>query len=228
MHDRTHALTTFAGVVLGMFAAMTVVTCAAEPPASTHPEGPGYSIDALIDAGLKVDTLIDLGELGRLVSAGLVHTSRAHLAVNAVGLLLTALFWWRVNPALRRSRDAWVLAAIAIIASTGGFLASYLVRAGPSGGSSAGIFGLLAAVAGATWVHRKDLPERMRLTAPIALTLLSFAAVVVMLGRSGMDHAAHLGGWALGLPAGAAAQLEAGRVVLALVAVTLIGLALAT
>ena len=228
MHDRTHAMAVFGLVMLTMLAAMFVVVVSIERSASTQDGGSGYSVEAMIDAGLKVDTRVDDGELGRLVSAGLVHTSRIHFAVNTVGLLLTALFWWRTNPALRRLTSAWVLPAIAIISSTGGFLVSYLVRAGPSGGASAGIYGILAAVAGATWVHREHLPERARLTAPIALTVLSLAAVLIVLGKPGMDHAAHLGGWAVGLPAGMAAQFKPGRVVLGVIAAILIVLAFAS
>jgi len=222
MYDRTHVWLNFALVVLAMLAPMGVVTARLETAATAAPEAPTYPFEALVEAGLKVDTRIDEGELGRIVRAGLVHTSRTHLVVNAVALLLTSLFWWRINVNLRQLRQSCVLPAIAIISSSAGFLGSYLIRAGPSGGASAGIYGILAAVAGATWALRGDLVKSVRLAAPIALTVLSLAAVLLVLGKPGMDHAAHLGGWAAGLGAGIAAQRAKGRVVLGVLASSLI------
>lgn len=228
MHDRTHVLVTFALVVVVMLAAMGIVTARLEAAQSAQPASPTYPFEALLDAGLKDDTRVDAGELGRLVSAGLVHTTRTHLVVNAVALLLVSLFWWRVNVSLRRVRHAWLLPAIALVSSTAGFLLSYLVRAGPSGGASAAIYGILAAVAGATWALRADLPRSVRLVAPIALTVLSLGAVVMMLGKAGMDHAAHFGGWGAGFVAGVAAQSRPGRIIVGALAGALIVLAIAT
>jgi len=214
MRDRTLAIATFVLVLAVMLAAMAFTLWRVERASIATDPHAGYELQALVDAGLKVDTRIDAGEVGRLVSAGLVHTSRVHLVVNALGLLMTALFWWRLNPALRGPRHTWILPAIVVVASTGGFFVSYLVRAGPSGGASAAVYGVLAAVAGATWARRRELPERARFVAPFVLTLLSLGAVVIVVGKPGMDHAAHLGGWAVGLATGFAARHPRGRAVL--------------
>lgn len=228
MPDRGDSWLVWALTVGATLMVMALVTVRVASSVDARGDDGRFTFEALQAAGLKVDARVDDGEVGRLVTAGLVHTSTTHLVINGLGLLLTSLFWWRASPPHARGwAQAWLLPAILIVTSSAGFLLSWLLRAGPSGGASAGVYGLLAAVAGATWTQRAVLPVRLRWTAPLALTLLSLAMVLVLLGRAGMDHAAHIGGWAVGLPTGAAVRFRAGRMLLAVIATGLIALAIA-
>lgn len=148
MHDRTHVLVTFALVVVVMLAAIGIVTARLEAAQVHNPPARRTLSKALLDAGLKDDTRVDMSELGRLVSAGLVHTTRTHLVVNAVALLLVSLFWWRVNVSLRRVRHAGC-PAIALVSSTAEL--AVLPRAPARAAGVRAIYGILAAVMSATW-----------------------------------------------------------------------------
>ncbi|MBL8787555.1 MAG: rhomboid family intramembrane serine protease, partial [Deltaproteobacteria bacterium] len=174
-----------------------------------------YAVAPLSAAGMKDDLQIDAGHVGLLVRAGLVHTSPGHLLMNAIGLVLIGVLGWRLTPlAMRTLSRAATLAALGIVASTVGFLASYLVRAGPSCGASAAVYGLFAAAAAEIWARRKDLPSELRTLVPIIMTALSLGTAFVFIGRPGMDHAAHLGGWLAGFLGGFALPYRAGRLTL--------------
>lgn len=173
-----------------------------------------FAFDALRAAGLKDDAAVAAGSLGLLVRAGLVHTSVTHALVNAVGIALVGLLWWRANrPDERGPMRAVVLLAILVVTSTVGFGVSFLVGNGYSGGASAAAYGLLGAVVGTTFALRADLPGRAR-AAPLMLLLLSLAMLLVVVPNPTMDHAAHFGGWGAGLAAGVASQRRGGRIVL--------------
>ncbi len=186
--------------------------------------GAPITVSALIERGLKVDELVDAGEVGRLVTAGIVHTGLVHLLINALSLVVVSVFWWRIAVPLRHWSRAWVVVAILIVSSTLGFATSYWMRMGLSGGASAGIYGLLAAVAAGAWMQRRA--RGLGWTMPIALTLLSALLIVAVLGKSGMDHAAHVGGWVAGFLGGLGAFTTAGRVALGVLAVAALGLTL--
>jgi rhomboid protease GluP len=201
-------------IALGAFTAVLVMVANASPPGSLERLG-RYALDPLSAAGMKDDLLVGNGHIGLLVRAGLVHTTPFHLITNAIGLLLIGILGWRLTPLAERTLSrAASLVALGIIASTVGFLASYLVRAGPSCGASAAVYGLFAAAAAEIWARRKDLPSELRTLVPIIMTVLSLGTAFVFIGRPGMDHAAHLGGWLAGFLGGFALPYRAGRLTL--------------
>lgn len=205
-------------LALALLALVTAWVAGMSPPDALGRWG-RFGVDALLTAGMKDDVLVSEGHVGLLVRAGAVHTSWSHLAVNALAFALVGVLNWRLTaPPLRTFASAFVMLALAVVASSAGFLASFLAGNGPSCGASAGIYGLLGALAGATWVHRQALPERLRLGVPLALTALSLGSALVLVGNPGMDHAAHLGGWGTGLLLGAVAQYRLGRRVVAALA----------
>lgn len=174
-----------------------------------------FSIETLAAFGLKDDRAVAAGEIGRLVRAGLVHVSWTHLAVNALALALIAILYWRVHPPPERTpHSALMLVALAIVTSTTGFTVSYLLAMGLSCGASAAVYGLFGATAARVWRLRDRLPERLRLFAPLSLTAISLASAVILLPTPGIDHAAHLAGWASGFVLGFALASRLGRLAL--------------
>jgi len=182
-----------------------------------------FGLDALLTGGMKDDDLVTAGHVGLLVRAGAVHTSWSHLLVNTVAFVLIGILYWRLTaPSRRTLTSAGVMIAIALCASSAGFLASFLAGSGPSCGASAGVYGLFGAIAGAVWVHRRALPERLQLAVPLGLTVIALASALVLLPDPGMDHAAHLGGLGVGLGLGAAVQHRTGRGVVGALAAALL------
>lgn len=203
-------------VLLGALVAVSATVASAS--ASGDDSGV-FGLEALVDAGLKVDDAVAAGEVDRLVRAGLVHTGWKHLAINCFGLALIGFLYWRMLGTEQRSYlAAATMLAIALLASSAGFVASYLLRMGPSCGASAAVYGLLGAIVGRVWMGRRALPPSYRLALPLMLTLVSLASVLVLLPNRGIDHAAHLSGWALGIALGVLGQLRFGRQVLTSVA----------
>lgn len=186
-----------------------------------------FGLDALLTGGMKDDDLVAAGHVGLLVRAGAVHTSWSHLVVNTVAFVLIGLLYWRLTaPSRRTLTSAALMIAIALCASSAGFFVSFLAGSGPSCGASAGVYGLFGAIAGAVWVQRRALPERLRLAAPLALTALALASALVLLPDPGMDHAAHLGGLGAGLGLGIATQHRIGRRAIGALAAALLFVAL--
>lgn len=213
-------------VALATIALATARIAALSPPDALARLG-RFGFDALLTGGMKDDDWVTAGHVDLLVRAGAAHTSWSHLVVNAVAFVLIAFLYWRLTgPSRRTLANAAVMVAIVLCASTAGFVTSFLSASGPSCGASAGVYGLFGAIAGAVWVHRRALPERLQVAVPAALTAIALASALVLLPDPGMDHAAHLGGLAAGLGLGAAAQYATGRKVTVALALALLATAL--
>jgi membrane associated rhomboid family serine protease len=184
-----------------------------------------FGLQALLDAGAKDDVRVAEGELHRLVRAGLVHVNVGHALVNSLGLLLCMGLVWRIAPLeTRHMRRAAALVAVAVIASTAGFGASFLAYSGTSCGASAAIFGYLGAAAGSVWMTTA-IPQRRLIGAGLAT--LGLAMGLVFLPKNGVDHVAHLGGWAAGLCCGLALESRHGPLFLGSLALGLVALGIA-
>lgn len=173
------------------------------------------STEAMVAFGIKDDARIAAGHPAGLIRAALVHLSPTHLIVNTAGLVLFAALIWRLVPLAERSiTRALTIAAIAIIASTGGFALSYIQGNGLSAGASGAVFGLLGALP-LTLATRADLaPPRLRWALAAALLGLGVLGVTLLGADGGVDHAAHLGGLLTGVPLGYAQSTRPGRVAL--------------
>jgi len=158
------------------------------------------STEALVRAGAKVDTLVADGAWWRLASAGALHASLAHLALNLALWVFALQAWSRLGRA--HMDEGWSRAAAGLaltsLASVAGFGASFVVRAGASVGASAAAYGLLAAVVVTVWRTRAGLPEGVRTAGPLVVSAMFVAVVVTSIAARGSDHAAHLGGIATG------------------------------
>jgi membrane associated rhomboid family serine protease len=169
----------------------------------------------------QAPSLVDAGEVWRLVSAAFLHVGPVHLAFNMLALLV-------FGSELERQLGRWRFAALYAVSLLGGAAAIQLFGADRYvAGASAAIYGLLGALAVLMIVGRQDVRGIFTLLA--INVFISFLPGVSLLG--------HLGG----LVAGAAAtgilvvarrrpRVQAGGlavlgVVLLLVAVTVSGIA---
>lgn len=193
--------------------------------------GPDAPSDAaLIAAGAKVDAAVADGAWWRLVSAGALHASLLHVMLNSVLWGFGIAAWTRLGRTLGDEGVGRALAAVAlaVVASTAGFLASFIARAGPSVGASGAALGVLAAVVVAVWRRRGDLPTGLRTRGPIALGAAYVAVLVASSWAPGVDHFAHLGGAFAGfLLAPLADRSGRSRLVLGVMAASLIAVAVA-
>lgn len=214
-------------VVLAALATALVATffaLVASDPAAFEATG-RTSTEAMVAFGIKDDTRVAAGHPAGLVRAALVHLSPAHLAVNTTGLVLFAALIWRLVPLAERSATrAATVAAIAIIASTGGFTLSFIQGNGLSAGASGAVFGLLGALP-LTLATRADLaPPRLRWALAAMLLGLGVLGVTLLGADTGVDHAAHLGGLLTGVPLGYIQSTRPGRAGLLTLGLALIAL----
>jgi rhomboid protease GluP len=200
------------------------LTSMALDPAGYQASG-RISIEALTAFGIKDDARVLAGHPAGLVRAGLVHLTWTHLIVNGVGLAFCATLLWRlVREDERTFGRAALIPVIVVIASSFGFVLSFLLRNGLSAGASAGVFGLLGAVPGALWTRPDLAPLRTRSALALVLLALGAAAVALLSGDGAVDHAAHAGGLATGFVCGGVIGSVGGRRGLVLLAVVFIAI----
>lgn len=133
------------------------------------------------------------GEYWRLFTAMFIHIGAAHLAVNAISLLIMGGIVERI---FGHSR----FAAIYVISGLGGSSFSYsMIKGGRmvGAGASGAIFGCLGALGGYFLFRRKVLGPtgRQNLNAVMMLAIINFAFGFVI---PGIDNWAHLGGFLTG------------------------------
>jgi rhomboid protease GluP len=151
-------------------------------------QGSNISTDPIDWAlGAKVPSLIAHGEYWRLVSAGFLHGTWAHLAWNMVGLLtLGRLIEAFYGPAR--------MLVIFVISCATGFVASYLFTPSVSLGASTGILGLMGALLLHNRKYRVHLPERLNRIYPF-LVLVVVIQFVLDAANHQVDVWGHVGGF---------------------------------
>ncbi|HEX9050664.1 MAG TPA: rhomboid family intramembrane serine protease [Anaeromyxobacter sp.] len=145
----------------------------------------------LLDWLAKDNQAIREGEVWRLLTAGLVHGSWLHLAMN--GMVLNDI--GRLVESLFGARRFLVLLWVSVL---GGSLASFATNPHPSVGISGGLFGLVGAMLALGLRHRRSLTppvKRILLRAPIEVIVLNLA---LGLALPIIDNSAHLGGLVTG------------------------------
>ena len=159
---------------------------------------------AIVDAGANAALLVHGGQWFRLVAANLLHLNARHVLGN---LLFVLAFGSYLEPLIGLRRLVLVmlwscLASQLVSAAVGLQQAGYLFAIGNSGG----VYGLAGGLAAVTLRFGVELPGGYRL--PSRAWLLIGLSLVA--GLSGLafpsavtrvDHAAHAGGFAAGLPA---------------------------
>jgi len=129
----------------------------------------------------------------RLVTNLFLHIGFLHLLANmwalfVLGRLAESLF------------GRWTYLSTYLLAGIGGSVARLLWNPMvPSAGASGAIFGIAGALIATFWVGKLPLPKENRRY--ILVTLVAFAGFDLLYGvwKQGVDNAAHIGGFAIGL-----------------------------
>ncbi|RME82556.1 MAG: rhomboid family intramembrane serine protease [Caldilineae bacterium] len=147
----------------------------------------GQDIPALL--GMKINRLIDAGQMWRLITPVLLHGSLIHLGFNMYALYV-------LGPGLERIYGPWRFLALYLLGAFGGNVLSYVLTPGPSLGSSTAIFGLLAAQGAFLYQHRGLFGARSRAA---LMNIVMVAVINFIIGLSpGIDNWGHLGGFVAG------------------------------
>ncbi|KAM7474625.1 hypothetical protein LguiB_021868 [Lonicera macranthoides] len=144
----------------------------------------------LISWGAKVNSLIDQGQLWRLVTSSFLHANIAHLMVNCFSLN-------SVGPAVENVSGPRRYIALYFTSAVGGSAMSYWLSKSPSVGASGAIFGLTGSFAVFMLRHGSLVKGGMEELQHIARVIL-LNMVIGGLSR-GIDNWGHLGGLIAGV-----------------------------
>lgn len=132
--------------------------------------------------------IIEQGQVYRLITYGLLHTSFTHLLFNLYFLAYTA---YHLERAMGRA-NLVILYFGSVF--TGGLLSMFMAPDRPSLGASGGVFGLLAAVVILGWKHWENLPQQARKYFGWALAPYLGFSILSGLSAENVDNWGHLGG----------------------------------
>lgn len=137
----------------------------------------------LIDFGAKVNTMIQAGEVWRLLSSTFIHIGIIHLVFNLYAL-------WALGPLTEESFGHRRFFMIYILSGLGGSIASFLFSPALSAGASGAIFGLL----GALLYYSYKRPALWKSGLGMNLVVVIFVNLGFGFVQPGIDNFAHLGG----------------------------------
>ncbi|WP_088189086.1 rhomboid family intramembrane serine protease [Desulfosporosinus sp. FKA] len=144
--------------------------------------------DVLITFGAKVNSLIQAGQVWRLLTSMFIHIGILHLAFNLYAL-------WALGPVTEQSYGHGKYFAIYMLSGLGGSLASFLFSPALSAGASGAIMGLLGAQL--LFIYKRPYLWKTGLGMNLVIVIL------VNLGfgfwQPGIDNFAHLGGLFTGM-----------------------------
>ena len=137
----------------------------------------------LIDFGAKVNTLIQAGEVWRLLTSTFIHIGIIHLIFNLYAL-------WALGRLTEESLGHRRFFIIYILSGLGGSIASYLFSPALSAGASGAIFGLL----GALLYNSYKRPALRNSGLGMNLVVVILVNLGFGLVQPGIDNFGHLGG----------------------------------
>jgi len=137
----------------------------------------------LVAFGAKVNSLIQAGEVWRLLTSNFIHIGIMHLIFNLYAL-------WALGPLTERSFGHRRFFVIYIFSGIGGSIASFLFSTALSAGASGAIFGLL----GALLYYSFKRPDLWKSGLGMNLVLVILVNFGLGLTQPGIDNFAHLGG----------------------------------
>ncbi|MDR3601190.1 MAG: rhomboid family intramembrane serine protease [Desulfosporosinus sp.] len=143
------------------------------------------SIDqrVLIEFGAKVNTLIQAGEVWRLLTSTFIHIGIIHLTFNLYAL-------WALGPLTEESFGHRQFLMIYFFSGLGGSIASFLFTSALSAGASGAIFGLL----GALLFYSYKRPHLWKSGLGMNLIIIIVVNIGFGLSQPGIDNYAHMGG----------------------------------
>jgi len=137
----------------------------------------------LIEFGAKVNSLIQAGEVWRLLTSTFIHIGIIHLIFNLYAL-------WLLGPLTEESLGHRRFFMIYIISGLGGSISSFLFSSALSAGASGAIFGLL----GALLYYSYKRPALWKSGLGMNLVLVILVNLGFGFVQPGIDNFAHLGG----------------------------------
>ena len=170
---------TFLGINLIFFLLMVFAGLHLFP----NPIGGSTDQRVLIEFGAKVNTLIQAGEVWRLLASTFIHIGIIHLVFNLYAL-------WALGPLTEESLGHRRFFMIYILSGLGGSIASFLFSPALSAGASGAIFGLL----GALLYYSYKRPALWKSGLGMNLVVVILVNFGFGLVQPGIDNFAHLGG----------------------------------
>lgn len=164
----------FLGINLVVFLLMTIA-------------GGSTNQQVLIAFGAKVNTLIQAGEVWRLLTSTFIHIGLMHLAFNLYAL-------WALGPLTEENFGHRRFFMIYILSGLGGSIASFLFSSALSAGASGAIFGLL----GALLYYSYKRPALWKSGLGMNLVVVILVNLGFGFVQPGIDNFAHLGGLVIG------------------------------
>jgi rhomboid protease GluP len=141
----------------------------------------------LIEFGAKVNTLIQAGEIWRLLASTFIHIGVIHLLFNLYAL-------WALGPLTEESLGHRRFFMVYILSGLGGSIASFLFSSALSAGASGAIFGLLGALLYYSYKRPALWKSGLGMNLVVVI-LVNFGFGFV---QPGIDNFAHLGGFITG------------------------------
>ncbi|MDR3587018.1 MAG: rhomboid family intramembrane serine protease [Desulfosporosinus sp.] len=170
---------TFLGINLVVFLLMVFAGL------SLFPNDISAAVDqrVLIEFGAKVNSLIQAGQVWRLLASTFIHIGIIHLVFNLYAL-------WALGPVTEESFGHRQFLMIYILSGLGGSIASFLFSTALSAGASGSIFGLL----GALLYYSYKRPSLWKSGLGMNLVIIIIVNFGFGLSQPGIDNYAHLGG----------------------------------
>jgi membrane associated rhomboid family serine protease/Flp pilus assembly protein TadD len=130
----------------------------------------------------------------RLITNTFLHTNLIHLGMNMYVL-------WDFNRLLERLYGSSKFTIIYLLSGLGSSICSllFLDPANVSAGASGSIFGIFGATVAFFWAFRKDFPKKFFRMYQKMFFMFFIYCVISSMMFPGMDNAAHLGGFIVGL-----------------------------
>ena len=149
------------------------------------------SFDVVALLGEKINDLIRVGQIWRLITPVFLHDSTLPYGLLHIGFNMYALFLY--GRGLEGRFGHWRFTLLYFLSGYAGNVFSYLLTPNPSLGASTAIFGLLAAEGMFIFQNRKLLGSRANRA---LMNVLYIAGINLLIGFSttGIDNFGHLGG----------------------------------
>lgn len=148
--------------------------------------------DVLVRFGAKVNSLIQEGEIWRLLTSTFLHLNIFHLGFNLYAL-------WALGPFAEQRYGHSRFIVIYLMSGMGGSAASYYFSPAISVGASGAIFGLLGALLIYSWRR----PQVWKTGLGRNLVIIIAINLAFGFSQPGIDNYAHLGGLVTGIILGA-------------------------
>ena len=148
----------------------------------------GGSENSFLAFGAKVNSLIDHGEIWRLVTPIFLHIGFLHLAFNSYAL-------WVIGPQVEKLYGGPRFLLLYLLTGIGGAAASYWYHPDvPSAGASGAIFGLLGVLLVFSVRYRRAVPAFFSRALGKGILLTVGINLIIGWQIKQVDNAAHVGG----------------------------------